>query len=51
LQELALRGTLPLFQAGRVFVGISDGPALPVELNVPHQQSVHSLVIVALEQQ
>jgi hypothetical protein len=51
LPELALRGTLPLFQGGRVFAGISDGPALPVELNVPHQQSVHSLVIVALEQQ
>ena len=51
LPELALRGALPFVGAGRVFAGLSDGPALPVELNIPHQQSVHSLVIVALEQQ
>jgi hypothetical protein len=49
LQELALRGTLP-FAGERVFAGFSDGPALPVELNIAHQQSVHSLIIVALEQ-
>lgn len=50
LPELALRGALPFVGAGRVFAGLSDGPALPVELNIPHQQNVHSLVIVALEQ-
>jgi hypothetical protein len=50
LPELALKGALPFVGAGRVFAGLSDGPALPVELNIPHQQSVHSLVIVALEQ-
>ena len=51
LQELALAGALPFVGAGRVFAGLSDGPALPVELNIPHQQAVHSLVIVALEEQ
>ncbi len=50
LQELALRGALPFAWKGRIFVGLSDGPALPVELNIPHQESVHSLVVVALEQ-
>jgi hypothetical protein len=50
LQELALSGTLPFASEGRVFAGLSDGPALPVELNVPHQRSVHSLIVVALEQ-
>ena len=33
-----------------MFAGFSDGPALPVELNVPHQSGIHSLIIVALEQ-
>jgi hypothetical protein len=51
LPELALAGALPFVGAGRVFAGLGDGPALPVELNIPHQQAVHSLVIVALEQQ
>ena len=51
LPELALGGALPFAGAGRVFAGLSDGPALPVELNVPHERNVHSLVIVALEQQ
>ncbi|MGA2004530.1 MAG: hypothetical protein ABSG70_14180 [Terriglobales bacterium] len=51
LPELALKGALPFLSTGRVFAGLSDGPALPVELNVPHQQSAHSLVIVVLEQQ
>ena len=49
LQELALRGALPLAWEGRMFVGLSDGPALAVELNIPHQERVHSLVVVALE--
>ena len=51
LPELALGGALPFAGAERVFAGLSDGPALPVELNVPHERNVHSLVIVALEQQ
>jgi hypothetical protein len=50
LQELAFDGILPIARAGRIFVGFSDGPALPVELNVPHQRSVHSLIVVVLEQ-
>jgi len=50
LQQLALGSAFPIGHAGRVFAGLSDGPALPVELNVPHQRSVHSLVVVALEQ-
>jgi hypothetical protein len=32
-----------------VFAGLSDGPALPVGLNVPHHTSVHSLIVVAVE--
>jgi hypothetical protein len=50
LQELALTAGLSFASGGRVFAGFSDGPALPVELNVPHQSGVHSLIIVALEQ-
>jgi hypothetical protein len=50
LQEATLTGGLPLAGWGQVFAGLSDGPALPVELNVPHQQSVHSLIVVVLEQ-
>jgi len=50
LQEVALTVGLPLAGRGRVFAGLSDGPALPVELNVSHQGSVHALIIVALEQ-
>jgi hypothetical protein len=50
LAELAIGGALPFAGAGRVFAGLSDGPALSVELNVPHQRSVHSLIVVALEQ-
>jgi hypothetical protein len=34
---------------GKIFAGFSDGPALPVELNLPHQQSIHSLIVVSLE--
>jgi hypothetical protein len=50
LQELTLGSALPFAHQGRMFAGFGDGPALPVELNVPHQRSVHSLVLVALEQ-
>jgi hypothetical protein len=51
LEELAADGLLASAREGeRVFAGFSDGPALPVELNIPHQQSAHSLILVALEQ-
>lgn len=50
LEEFALAGFLPSTSDGRVFAGFSDGPALPVELNISHQESPHSLIIVALEQ-
>jgi hypothetical protein len=50
LQEAALTAGLPFTGWGRVFAGLSDGPALPVELNVSHQRSVHALIVVALEQ-
>ncbi|MGA9545267.1 MAG: hypothetical protein WBQ85_16950 [Candidatus Sulfotelmatobacter sp.] len=50
LQEAVLSASLPLVGWGRVFAGLSDGPALPVELSVTPQTSVHSLIIVALEQ-
>ncbi len=50
LPRLARNGELPFAGARRVFAGLSDAPALPVELNVPHQRSVHSLIVVALDQ-
>ncbi len=50
LQEAAAGVAFPFARAGRAFAGLSDGPALPVELNVPHQRSVHSLIVVALGQ-
>jgi hypothetical protein len=50
LQELAVSGTLPFAVGRRVFAGLSDGPALPVELNVPHHTSVHSVIVVDVEQ-
>jgi hypothetical protein len=50
LQEAVLSASLPLVGWGRVFAGLSDGPALPVELSVTPQTSAHSLIIVALEQ-
>jgi hypothetical protein len=50
LQQAAATVALSFVPAGRVFVGLSDGPGLPVELNVPHQESVHSLIVVAVEQ-
>ena len=50
LQELALSNGLPFAYQGRVFAGLSDGVALPVKLNVSHQESTHSLIIVIVEQ-
>jgi hypothetical protein len=50
LQEAAATVTQPFLRAGLVFAGLSDGPALPVELSAPHQRNVHSLIVVALEQ-
>jgi hypothetical protein len=51
LQDIAVTTGLPFSSRGRVFAGLSQGPTLPVELNVAHQSSVHSLIIVAMEQQ
>jgi hypothetical protein len=48
LQQLALTGAF--VGQGRVFAGFSDGPALPVELNVSHEANTHSLIVVSLEQ-
>jgi hypothetical protein len=50
LQDAVLTAGLPVAGWGRVFAGLSDGPALPVELNVSPQRSVHALIVVALEQ-
>jgi hypothetical protein len=50
LQELAAGGAFVFTGPGRVFAGFSDGPALPVELNVAYQESVHSLFIVSVGQ-
>jgi hypothetical protein len=49
LRELAT-SYLPLANAGGLFAGFSDGPALPVELSVHHEQDTHSLIVVALDQ-
>jgi hypothetical protein len=45
LQDLALTGALEFAGRGPIFAGLSNGPALPVELNVPHLDSVHSLIV------
>ena len=50
LQDAVITVGLPLVGWGRAFAGLSDGPALPVDLNVTHQRSVHALIVVALEQ-
>jgi hypothetical protein len=50
LEDLVLSGQLGLTNPQRMFVGLSDGPALPVELSVPHQERAHALVIVSMEQ-
>jgi hypothetical protein len=48
LQELANAGWLAT--GNPIFVGFSDGPALPVTLDIPHQRQVHSLIVVNMEQ-
>lgn len=50
LEQLALSGELPFAAGERLFAGFSDGPSLPVDLNVPHQQNTRSLIVVSLEQ-
>jgi len=50
LEQVALTGGLPFSSWGRMFAGLSGGPELPAELNVLHQGSVHSLIVVVLEQ-
>ena len=50
LRELAVMGAWGFALQGRMFAGFSDGPALPVELNVPHQENVHSLIVVSMGQ-
>ncbi len=50
LQEIALAGGLGFAGEGRVFAGLSDGPALPVQLNVSREESIHSLILVSLGQ-
>jgi hypothetical protein len=49
LQELALKNALEFAGQARVFAGFSDGPALPADLNVSHQDSVHSLIVAYME--
>jgi hypothetical protein len=50
LEDLALAGLLPFGGGRQVFAGFSDGPGLPVELNLRHEEKVHSLIVVAEEQ-
>jgi hypothetical protein len=50
LEDLALAGLLPFGGGRQVFAGFSDQPALPVELNIQHQEKVHSLIVVSEEQ-
>ena len=50
LQALARQGRLQLFTGGRLFAAFSDGPALPVDVNISHQSNLHSLIIVNLGQ-
>jgi hypothetical protein len=48
--DLAATAAFEFSRRGRVFAGFCEGPALPVELNVPHEQNIHSLILVSLEQ-
>lgn len=50
LEDLALAGWLPFGGGQQVFAGLSDVPGLPVELNIQHQENVHSLIVVSAEQ-
>jgi hypothetical protein len=49
LRDLALRHAAPFSEGGKVFAGLSDGPVLPVELDVPCQRNIHSLFVIHLE--
>jgi hypothetical protein len=50
LEQLALSGELPFAAGEHLFAGFSDGPSLPVDLNVRYQPNVHALIVVILEQ-
>lgn len=50
LKQLTLSGELSLEMGKRLFAGFSDGPSLPVDLNVHYQRNIHSLIVVSLEQ-
>jgi hypothetical protein len=50
MQELAVKAALVFAGRGRVFAGFSDGPALPVKLNITNQENIHSLFVVSVEQ-
>lgn len=50
LEELVVSGAPGFAGQGRVFAGFSDGPALPVDLDIPHQENVHSLIVVSIGQ-
>ena len=48
LREALRIGLLGSPEAERVFAGLSDGPTLPVELNVSHQENLRTLILVDL---
>jgi hypothetical protein len=49
LRDLMASPLLSSTGIGRVFAGFTDGPALPVSLNVAHDRNVHALIVVFLE--
>jgi hypothetical protein len=49
-QELAIKAALEFARQVPVFAGFSDGPALPVKLNVSNLENTHSLIVVSVEQ-
>lgn len=51
LDQLATMGAWPFSNRGRIFVGLSDGPALPVSVNVRNVEQVHSLIVVNMGQE
>ena len=50
LTDLVTLGAVNWQKEGRFFAGISDGPSLPADLNLSHQQNVHTLIVVSMEQ-
>jgi hypothetical protein len=50
LLAMAESGALYFANQGRVFVGLSDGPALPVKVGIPYQESVHTMITVVEDQ-